>query len=198
MDTSPETTGQALPPGSNLEACVAAVRAGEREAYRQVVELCEARVRIVLAAILPDSDGVDDLAQEVFVTAYGKLNEYRPGSDFVAWLKAIARGLALNERRRWFRQARMKGKFELEFETSLEPFVEAFSERYAGDVLDALRECLGRLEDLARGMIEDSYFQNLSSHEIARRRGREDGWVRLVLFRARLALAACLQSKGVS
>jgi RNA polymerase sigma-70 factor, ECF subfamily len=79
---------------------IGAVLAGDREAYRQIITACEAKVRIVLAAILPVQDMVDDIAQEVFVTAYGKLRDYEPGSDFVAWLKAIARNLALNERRR--------------------------------------------------------------------------------------------------
>jgi DNA-directed RNA polymerase specialized sigma24 family protein len=60
---------------------VTAVLTGDREAYRQIILLCEARVRLILAAILPDSDKVDDIAQEVFVTAYSKLVDYRAGSD---------------------------------------------------------------------------------------------------------------------
>jgi Sigma-70 region 2 len=99
---------------------IGAVLAGDREAYRQIITACEAKVRIVLAAILPVQDMVDDIAKEVFVTAYGKLRDYEPGSDFVAWLKAIARNLALNERRRWFRHARFRDKLHAEVERSVE------------------------------------------------------------------------------
>lgn len=198
MAILPESNERTLGSELNLDACVMAVRAGEREAYRQIIEACEAKVRIILAAMLPEQNDVDDIAQEVFVTAYTKLADYKVGSDFIAWLKAITRNLALNERRRWFRHARFKDKFEAEMETSMEPFVTGFAERYEGNVLEALRECLHRLEDPARGVTEDFYFRELPTDEIARRLGRKDGWVRLTLFRARAAIAACLQSKGVS
>lgn len=187
-----------LAPDAGLDAAVAAVRGGEREAYRQVVTTCEARVRLVIAAILPDSDGVDDLAQEVFVTAYGKLDAYRPGTDFSAWIKAIARNLALNERRRRLRQNRFRDRFGLELETVLSPVIEARGERFGDGVFEALRDCLGRLENPAQGVTEAYYLREESTGSIARRLGRTDGWVRLILFRARAALAACLHAKGVA
>src|SRR5579871_2137301 len=86
---------------AHLDRIIEAVVGGDRESYRQVILRCEAMVRMILAAILPDPGGVDDVAQEVFVTAFGKLNQYQPGTDFELWLKAIARNLALNERKRW-------------------------------------------------------------------------------------------------
>ncbi len=198
MAILPESNEHAQRSELNLDACVEAVRAGDREAYRRIIEACEAKVRIILAAILPEQNDVDDIAQEVFVTAYTKLSDYKVGSDFIAWLNAITRNLALNERRRWFRHARFKDKFEAELETAIEPYVTGFAGHYEGNVLEALRECLRRLEDPARRVTEDFYFRDLSSDEIARRLGRKGGWVRLTLFRARAAIAACLQSKGVS
>jgi RNA polymerase sigma-70 factor (ECF subfamily) len=182
----------------NLDRLIESVLAGDRDSYRDVIVLCEAKVRIVLAAILPDSSVVDDLAQEVFVTAFTKLQSYRAGTDFELWLKAIARNLALNERRRWLRNARFKDKFQAEVETALEPAITAFAEGYEGTVLEALRECLQRLEQPSRAITEDFYYHDLSSEQIAARLGRKGGWVRLILFRARAALAACLQTKGVS
>src|SRR5256885_754611 len=99
---------------SNLDPLVEAVLRGDREAYREVITQCEAKVRVVLAAILPDSSAVEDVAQEVFVTAYAKLHSYQLGTDLVLWIKAIARHLALNERRRWLRQARFRDRFAAE------------------------------------------------------------------------------------
>jgi RNA polymerase sigma-70 factor (ECF subfamily) len=197
MVTPPDPNEQSVNSESNLDTWVRSVRAGDREAYRQIIEACEAKVRIILAAMLPEQNDVDDIAQEVFVTAYTKLGEYEVGSDFVAWIKAITRNLALNERRRWFRQARFKDKFEAEMEASLEPFVTDFGGRYEGNVLEALRDCLRRLEEPSRRITEDFYFHDLSGEEIARRHERKAGWVRLILFRARTAIAACLQKKGV-
>ena len=89
---------------SVLDAAIIRSRSGDRDAYRQVIEGVEAAVRIVVAAIVPDRAQVDDVAQEVFITAWGKLDDYHAGSDPVRWFKAIARNLALNARRGWLRQ----------------------------------------------------------------------------------------------
>jgi len=83
-------------------------------------------------------------------------------------------------------------------ESCLEPLITGFGEGYEGSVLDALRECLEALEQHARGVTEDYYFRELSSEEIGRSLAQKSSWVRLVLFRARAALGACLQSKGVN
>ena len=197
MPLNLKTSAAEPAPEPEFDSMVAAVLAGDREAYRAIIDGCEAKVRVVLAAMLPDKESVDDLAQEVFVTAYGKLREYRPGSDFVAWLKAIARNLALNERRRWFRHQGFKEKFQAEMETALDSSIITAAERFEGHVLEALRDCLTKLQEPARRITEDFYFHGQSTETIANRLNRNSGWVRLALFRARSTLAACLQFKRV-
>ncbi|HYV31462.1 MAG TPA: sigma-70 family RNA polymerase sigma factor [Candidatus Binatia bacterium] len=182
---------------ANLDRIIEAVVGGDRESYRQVILRCEAMVRVILAAILPDPGSIDDLAQEVFVTAFRKLDQYKLGTDFELWLKAITRNLALNERKRWFRQVRFRDRFEAEVETCLEPLITGFGEGYEGSILEALRECLEALDQPARGVTEDYYFREFSTSQIARSLSQKVAWVRLVLFRARAALGACLQNKGV-
>jgi RNA polymerase sigma-70 factor (ECF subfamily) len=182
--------------GGDCDALVAATLAGDREAYREIIALSEARVRVILAAILPDPSVVDDLAQEVYVTAFYKLGDYRSGSEFLAWLATIARNLALNERRRWRRSERFKARFEAQMEASLETHVTQIAEHLEGDLLMALRQCLEGLSDQARSVTEDFYFKELPSEQIGKRHQRNSSWVRLVLFRARSALAECLHSKG--
>ena len=186
-----------LAPEVSFDAVVAAVLAGDREAYREIIRQCELKVRVILAVMLPDKESVDDLAQEVFVTAYGKLSDYTPGTDFVAWLKAITRNLALNERRRWFRHQQFKEKFQAEMETALDPLVLDAGGRFDGNVLEALRECLAKLHEPSGHITQDFYFNGVSSEEIARRLSRTAVSVRLILLRARAAIAACLRLKGV-
>lgn len=149
---SPNEQPAALEPEGkpNVDLLVEAVLAGDLEAYREVIGLGEAKVRVVLAAILPDRERVEDIAQEVFVTAYGKLKDYRPGTDFLAWLTMIARNLALNERRRWLRYHDFKEQFRAELETALDPIILEAGERFSGDLFEALRDCLGRCESRRR------------------------------------------------
>jgi len=89
---------------SELDDHIRACRQGDPNRFEAVVKACEPTVRAVVAAMIPDENLVPDLTQEVFVIAYRKLESYRPGTDFRAWIRAIARNVAQNERRRWYRR----------------------------------------------------------------------------------------------
>jgi RNA polymerase sigma factor (sigma-70 family) len=183
-------------PTLKLDAAVAAVLAGDQGAYRGVIEACEGRVRAVVAAVLVDRDQIDDCVQQVFVAAYARLGERRSGSDVTAWITDAARQVALDRRHGWLRQEGLRRGYRSELEAALEAETAARAER-AGEVVDALGGCLGGLEAQAREVIEEHYWQGLSPAEIARARDRSDAWSRVVLFRAREALVACLRGKGI-
>ncbi|MCI0657645.1 MAG: hypothetical protein L0170_11320, partial [Acidobacteria bacterium] len=96
------------------------VRRGNLDAYRRVISLSESKVRLVLAAILPEPQMIEDLAQEVFLQIYDRLGEYRQGTDFFAWIKELARHSALNERRRWVRRQAATRRYRAQVERALE------------------------------------------------------------------------------
>ena len=182
---------------TSLDDDIAAVLAGDRERFRAVIERCEGEVRLVVAAILPDRDQVDDVAQEAFLLAYRKLAEYRPGSDVAAWIKAIARNLALNQRRAWLRERAAHGEYRDHLERELDQRVVADSQRQ-DPAQSAIDDCLGRLGEAARAVIDAHYWRDETAADIAANQARSPEWVRVVLFRARAALADCLRAKGVS
>lgn len=183
--------------GLDIDQAVRRVLEGDREAYRRAIELSEVRVRIVLVSILPDPDLVDDLCQETFIHAYHTLAEYRPGTDFFAWIKEIARNLALNERRRWVRRQSATRRYRAQIADALEPGLVAFAEKESGDAFAAVRECLNGLEDRARRVVENFYWRGMSGSTIAQTFGRSAEWTRIVLHRARHELSNCLRTKGI-
>ena len=71
----------------HIQACLD----GDMDRFTDVVTICEPRVRAVLAAMSPDPNVVPDLTQEVFLIAYQRLATYQPGSNFLAWIRTIAR-----------------------------------------------------------------------------------------------------------
>lgn len=187
---------------SDLDSVIRAVRAGDRERYGEVVTLLEARVRVVLSLMLPDRSVVQDLAHEVFVVAYLKLAEYREGTDFAAWVKAIARNLAYNERRRWIREKKFTSRFAVAIEddligSAIDVLVEKAEEGEKAEISVALRDCVAALSASARETIERFYFDDASVADIATNSGRTTGAIKVMLFRARAALAMCLAAKGV-
>ena len=67
----------------------------------------QAGVRAFIRALGADEAWVDDLAQEVFIVAHRRLNQFEPGTDFGKWLRSIARYLVANERRKEARHSRL-------------------------------------------------------------------------------------------
>jgi RNA polymerase sigma-70 factor (ECF subfamily) len=180
-----------------IDRAVVAVLRGRRDVYRTIIEAFETPVRLVLASLLPENASVEDLAQETFVTAFTKLREYRIGTDFRAWIQAVARNHALNERRRWLRKQRHLERYRARIEEEVAPRLEELSCRLGDDAAGALRECLSQLQEHARGVVEAFYFDGLPSGKIAERFQRPASWVFVVLHRARSAIGQCLKSKGV-
>jgi RNA polymerase sigma-70 factor (ECF subfamily) len=181
----------------DVDQAVREVRQGCRESYRQVIDVCESKVRLVLAAVLPSPSLVEDLVQEVFIQAYHKLDEYRAGTDFIAWIREIARNLALNERRRWLRRQSATRRYRARIEETLERDLFEAAPKGEADAFAALRDCLRGLEDGVRQVVEKYYWQGLPGAAIAQALGRSAEWTRVVLHRAREALAHCLQNKGI-
>lgn len=177
----------------SIDDAVAAVLAGNREAFAAIVAEHAHKVRIVAAAILPDRTEVDDVVQETFVIAFDKLRDYRPGSDFVAWIKAITRNAALNERRRLVRQDRARAAYRERIENACEPHLLAGADEAA---VVGLRECLAQLGATAADVIDRLYFHRQPAEQIAAAHARTSAWVWVTLHRTRALLAQCLRGKG--
>lgn len=74
-----------------------AVLAGDRDAYRHLVERESASVVRACHRILGDLHEAEDSAQEAFVTAYRSLASWRGDGPFGAWLTRIAVRIALRQ-----------------------------------------------------------------------------------------------------
>ena len=67
------------------------IRSGDRSAFALVVRNHERSLRAWLATHTPPGIDADEIAQRSFVVAYTKLDEFETGTNFKAWLFAIAR-----------------------------------------------------------------------------------------------------------
>src|SRR5262249_20051477 len=76
---------------SELDAVIREVLQGNRDAFRKILHAHGLPLRSYIAAFVHTLDDIDDLSQEVFLTAYSNLPEFRRGQDFGAWLRGIAR-----------------------------------------------------------------------------------------------------------
>jgi RNA polymerase sigma-70 factor (ECF subfamily) len=75
-------------------------RAGDLDAFAELVRRYERRVRSVLARLLDDERDVEEGAQDVFVQAWRNLSTYRGEAALFTWLYRIAVNEALMRKRR--------------------------------------------------------------------------------------------------
>jgi RNA polymerase sigma-70 factor, ECF subfamily len=93
--------GQRRPMAEDIDEprVVRAARDGDRQAFGQLYERYGRVVHGILLARLPPQE-VDDVVQEVFLTALVRLADLRDPGAFAPWLAAIARNRATDQHRR--------------------------------------------------------------------------------------------------
>src|SRR5262245_14112634 len=75
---------------AHLTATIRAAAAGDQEAFSRLYADYVRMVRAILLGRVARGE-VDDLVQDVFITAYTRLPELRDAAAFGGWLAAIAR-----------------------------------------------------------------------------------------------------------
>ncbi|MHB8892420.1 MAG: RNA polymerase sigma factor [Candidatus Limnocylindrales bacterium] len=80
---------------TNDRSIVEAVLAGDRDAFRVLVEREGPAIVSACARVLGDRSEAEDVAQEAFVIAYRSLSSWRAEGAFGAWLSRIAIRLAI-------------------------------------------------------------------------------------------------------
>jgi len=145
-------------------------------------------VRGYLLVFASDPNDVDDLLHSAFLCVVAKAADFRPGTSFVAWARAIARieMLRLASDRRRSPQLLSPEAIDL-----LSDDVPLFAEDQ--EVQQALVHCLERLAPRARQAIDLRYQQALLPGEIAGRMALAARSVNVMLSRARAALEECME-----
>jgi len=179
-------------PGDIIDAAVAEVRAGNVEAFGDIVRMTQEDLRAFLLWVCPARSVVDDMAQEAYLLAFRNIAKYTPGTNFRAWLRAIARNRVANHVRSAVARCKREKKFgdaavlEHAFEDGI---AEA---EYAQLRMRALRACMDQLSEQNRRMLLLRYEARKKSHEIARLLDRSANAVRTALKRIRFALRDCV------
>lgn len=163
------------------------VQAGDREAYRALLENVSGELRALLQRRLSAPIEVDDVLQEVLLTLHRARHTYDPARPFDPWLHAIARNAAVDA----FRRARGRLRWERLADDGAAPEVPgADSGRET-----ALAQVLARLPRAQRSAIEMVKLEGLSVAEAARRAGIAPGTMRVRVHRGYRALRALLLGK---
>ena len=167
-------------PAAEDAMLVEAARDGDRAAFGRLYDRYVRMVHGVLLARVPVRE-VDDLVQDVFVTALRRLSTLRDIRSFGAWLAAIARNLASDHYRRSTPEDQLT-------DDASDTENRAEDQNEAAAILEAVRS----LPDAYRETLILRLVEGMTGPEIAARTGLTHGSVRVNLHRGMQLLRAKL------
>ncbi len=123
----------------------------------------------MIAAVVPNAADADDVLQETSARMWRNFDKFQAGTNFVAWAAAFVRFSAMNHYRK---QRANRG---VTFSDELVALV-ASETATASESIDsrreALRDCLKRLPQKSRQLIEMRYEPGTTMRQMAERLGR--------------------------
>lgn len=160
---------------------------GDTESFRLLIERYEKPVVSMIRNLTRDGQACEDLAQEVFLTAYSKLRGFDPArSQFSTWLLTIARNKSINALKK--KRPQSLGGLPEQIDEG-GPYVQA-TDREAFARLDEALASLPAAQQRAFALVE---LEELSYEETAQIEAARVGTIKSRVNRAKAKLAAVLK-----
>jgi len=155
--------------------------------FRTLVIKHKEKVRNLVFLTLGDVEFVDDISQDVFISVYHKLREFRFESKFTTWLYRIT----VNKCRDYLRKKRVRSIFVPIKDSDTEYGTGPFSENV--DIPNLVRSAIEKLPEKLRMPLVLRDIDGFSYKEIADQIGTEVGTIKSRIFRARENLKLILE-----
>lgn len=139
-----------------------------------------------------DDHVAEDLYQDVIVVAMGQIETFNDPLHVLKWSRATLRNKALEHLRNSRSAAAVLPADVLD---ALDDHWPNYDATPAGDMTDALRQCLASLTENARELVEMRYGRGLRGTDIARSTGRTPHSIYVALSRAYRTLGDCINMK---
>ena len=183
MATDPEATDEM----ELIRAC----QHGQREAGVKLVDRYWDRVYAFAYRLSLNQADAEDIAQETFLRAFGKLNEFDPKGQFKAWLLKIAANLFLDARKS--SKKKNVSTADMSEYAQHEPAVEQTLERK--ELLAALDQVLQTLTHEQRTVVLLRAVEHMEYPDIANMLQLKESTVRWHMYEARRILWQKLSKK---
>jgi RNA polymerase sigma-70 factor (ECF subfamily) len=166
-------------------------RSGDRAAFGELYDThVDAVYRYVLYRVREPSDA-EDLTSEVFTRAFANIHRYRwQGKSFLAWLYTIARNAVTDRRRRERPTVDLDDAYGVAEEGPT-----AHDRAVRGEQVDALRGAVKHLTVEQQEVLVLRFVENMSSRQVAKVLGKNEGAIRALQFRALGRLRKLLTSE---
>ncbi len=179
------------------EAALARARAGDRDAFRALVERHSRPLFRLGYRMTGNEHDAEEVVQEAFLHAWRWLDRFESRANFGTWIHRIAVNCAMDVLRRRQRQGEREPEDRLEWIPASNPGPERLA--MGAQVSTRLREALAELSPLERAAFVLRHYEGLSIEEVARQLDRREDATKNSIFRAvqkvRRALGAYAASR---
>jgi RNA polymerase sigma-70 factor (ECF subfamily) len=151
-------------------------------------------IRAYITTLLPNYQDVNDVLQDVNVKLWEKQSTFELGTNFGAWACTMARYSAMSYRSKLKRQSWLLFSDEL-VEKLAEPISDHVDAGYLQGKRTALHHCLKKLKPKDQELLKVRYHEDTSVAEHAENIGGSAKSLRVTLYRIRVALKTCVESR---
>jgi RNA polymerase sigma-70 factor (ECF subfamily) len=182
-------------------ALIAKAQAGDRVAFRSLVERHERRAFSIALALVRDENDARELVQDAFLRVFKGLPSFQGGSSFFTWLYRIITNLSIDLIRKPGRGLGELTERRADGDLDSEPDFPLLSRIDGADPVEIVRRqeiatrlqaALDALPAYHRGVIVMREVEGLSYEEMARVMGVSKGTIMSRLFHARQKLQRAL------
>lgn len=162
-----------------LHTLIAKAKLGENQAFGEIYNLYFKRIYRFIFFRVGHKEVAEDLAEDVFIKAYGKISSVNENKSFDAWLYQIARNSVID----YYRQKKTTVAIEdventLEYETNIIDIVSLNQQQ------QFLLKLIKELSSEQQIVIKLKFLENLENDEIAEIIQKSEGAIRVIQHRA--------------
>lgn len=147
---------------------VARSRSGDHLAFARLIEMHQTVARRVATTMMGSGGEADDVVQDAFVKAFTRLDQFRDGRSFRAWLLTIVANEARNRHRSAGRRATLARRVAVRpHDPACDPATDPARAQEAAELRTRLAAAVGSLGEVDREVIALRYFAELTEAETA-------------------------------
>ncbi|NUM55068.1 MAG: RNA polymerase sigma factor [Candidatus Hydrogenedentes bacterium] len=169
-------------------ALVQRTRAGEVEAFSELIRRHERIVFNLAYRFMRDNSLAEDMAQEAFLKAYRLLHGFRGDCSFSTWLYRVTSSVCLTELNRRKRRGEVELTPSHEDEVSTQP-------GETSDMPELVRRCVTKLPERYATIVSLYYLQEVPYEDIAEAMRIPMGTLKTWMHRARLQLRKIVEKE---
>lgn len=182
-----------------IKSLIKKAKKGDKKSFGKLVKIHQRSILYLAYDLVGNYEDAKDLAQDVFIRAFEKLNQFEERSQFSTWLNRITVNLAIDFHRKNKKKLNqtIEDNFDevphneilagFDHQDSPEEAIELSEDR------TVLEQAIIKLSTNQRTAIALKYFHQNSTKEIAEIMGCAENTVRIHLFRAMGNLKKLLQ-----